>query len=207
MIDQLESRASEIFNSTVFDLGAHRGIIAATGSFIDKIYGSDHMYYLELIEPVRPNSKYPDYHYETSRVQEILRSLKREAESGLLLSNLRDLVSAELFSNHLDMAEHLLDNDYKDSAVVIIGSTLEIYLRDLAESNSIDIMSDGRYKGVKQLNKELSRKGVYNKLKSDQINYWWDMRNASAHGDYDEYDSKDVRQMLAGVRDFIADSD
>ena len=203
MLDQLEDRANKF---TIFT-GKIRGIVAATSSFIEKIYGRDHIFYVELQEPLvsgSPGREYQDHSEEQRRLLEILSSIRKEAESGLLFTNLRELVSAELFSNHLEMAEYLLDKDYKDLSALMIGTVLETHLRYLAEANSIDTRSGEGYKGAKRLNTELCREGVYNRLKLDQINLWWTIRNASAHGDYDEYNKEDVRQMLAGVRDFIA---
>jgi len=137
MLDYLEEEV-EVLTGT----GNVRGVVAATASLVEKIYSRDHAYFLELRERLIVKTSYRDREYpddsgERNRALKIIRAIRKEAESGLLFSNLRELVSAELFSNHLEMADHLLDNDYKDSAVVLIGSTLEIHLRELAESNSM----------------------------------------------------------------------
>lgn len=53
------------------------------------------------------------------------------------LGNVQDLLRAEIFSDFLKMEECLLQEGYKDAAVVIIGSVLEDSLRKLALRNSI----------------------------------------------------------------------
>ena len=49
----------------------------------------------------------------------ILRALKGDIEKGYLTSY-RTLVIADVFSNFLDMAEHLLENEYKDPSASLI---------------------------------------------------------------------------------------
>jgi hypothetical protein len=45
-------------------------------------------------------------------------------------------------------------------------------------------------------------KVAYDKLHQKGVTYWLDLRNRAAHGKYGEYNEAEVRQMLAGVRDF-----
>jgi hypothetical protein len=60
----------------------------------------------------------------------ILRAL-RAAYAGGYLKTLEDLVAADLFTDFLEAAEHLLDSGYKDAAAVIAGAVLEEHLRKL----------------------------------------------------------------------------
>jgi hypothetical protein len=50
-----------------------------------------------------------------------------------------DIVQSEVFSDYLEMAEDLLNEGYKDPAAVLVGSTLEVHLKELCVSNGIDI--------------------------------------------------------------------
>ena len=45
---------------------------------------------------------------------------------------------------------------------------------------------------------------VYDKGLQKQITAWGHWRNKAAHGDWDEYDSADVSDMINGVRRFVS---
>ena len=203
MLDHLEEQANDGHYFT-FDV---RGIVVATASFVEKIYSRDHIYYLELQEPIvmgRPGREYIDNSGEKERVSKILAAIRKEAELGLLFSNLRELISSELFSDYLEMAEYFLEERYKDASAVIIGSTLENHLRQLCETNSLETEDDKGRKPASTLNEDLYRSEVYGKLDFKQVIYWLEIRNNAAHGDYEKYDLDDVRLMLEGVKNFIS---
>lgn len=132
----------------------------------------------------------------------VLRALRQAYERGYL-STVEELVHADLFADFLEMAEHLLESKYKDPAAVIIGGVIEEHLRKLCIKNSLTITTpDGKPRKASQMNDDLA-KVAYDKLQQKGVNYWLDLRNKAAHGKYSEYDEKEVRQMLVGVRDFI----
>ena len=120
----------------------------------------------------------------------------------------KGLVSAEVFSDFLSMAEHLLSEHYKDPAAVLAGSVLEEHLRQLCQRNSIPIepiRSDGTSVPLKAdaLKAELAKAGIYTALDQKQITAWLDVRNKAAHGKYAEYSEAQVDLMLRGVGEFI----
>ena len=138
---------------------------------------------------------------------EILRSVKSEITGGWLLS-VKGLITAEVFADFFEMAEHLLSNGYKDAAAVITGSTLEEHLRQLCNRNSIDtyvkVGNDDVAKRADVLNSDLARANIYNKLDQKNVTAWLDLRNKAAHGKYDEYNKEQVETMLRGVGEFCA---
>lgn len=101
-------------------------------SFILKIFGPEHPYFTDfskLVDSAQPSC--------VKRGKGVLQAIKNEIENGWL-NTTKGLISADIFGDFLEMAEHLLEEGYKDAAVVIVGSTLEQHLRNLAESNAID---------------------------------------------------------------------
>jgi hypothetical protein len=50
-------------------------------------------------------------------------------------------VAAEVFTDFIEMAEHLLEQGYKDPAAVVAGSVLEEHLRQLCHKNAIDTVT------------------------------------------------------------------
>lgn len=136
----------------------------------------------------------------------IVSGLREDVDAGYVLG-LEELIHGELFADFLDMASHLLDKGYKDPAAVVCGSVLEEHLRQLCKKNNIDTdvqnQSGARPKKAEQMNSDLARQGVYEKLDNKSVTAWLDLRNKAAHGEYDKYVKEQVALMLDGVRAFI----
>ena len=126
----------------------------------------------------------------------LLRSAKDGVENGAL-TNLESLVSADVFSDFLDMARHLHDGGYKDAAAVLAGSVLENGLRRVAAKRGL---TGG---DIKTLNDRLAQAGEYNRLTQKRVQVWNDIRNQAAHGNFDEYDTENVQEMLDGVASLL----
>ncbi|MFT3902903.1 MAG: hypothetical protein QM727_06995 [Niabella sp.] len=171
-------------------------------SFILATYGEKHPYYTRFKESVTQAK--PD---DVKAGKGILTSIKTEIEKGWL-STIKGLISAEIFSDFLEMAEHLLTEKYEHPAAVMIGSVLEEHLRQLCDkSDDIDIIEIKNGKTLPKkadlLNADLAKHGIYNKLDQKNITAWLDLRNKAAHGKYAEYNIKQVEFMLQGVREFM----
>jgi len=173
-------------------------------SFFKVILGEENLYYKRFYNGVK---YYTDYNLNLAL--ELLSKVKTDIDEGWL-DDLKGLVSAELFSDFLDMAEHLLEGGYKDPAAVIIGSVLEENLRQLSLKNGLPIEQNdhkiGRMKPLRAeaLNTELAKHHIYNLLNQKSVTAWLDLRNKAAHGLYDEYDLTFVKNFLQFVRDFAA---
>lgn len=172
---------------------------ASSLSFILSLYGENHPYYKDFNQNV-VGSKPSD----TERGLGILKSIKNEIDNGWLIS-LKGLVSSEIFSDFMEMADHLLKENYKDPAAVMIGSVLEEHLRQLCNKKSIPTENpkSGRPKKADLLNSELTGAGVYNKLDQKNVTAWLDLRNKAAHGKYSEYNQQQVEFMMQTVAEFI----
>lgn len=183
------------------ETGLYAGFRASCLSFISSLFGESHSYYIEFNKQV--NNSY-DYNIESGL--NILLSIKHEIEQGWLTS-LKELVTAEVFSDFLEMSKHLLDEKYKDASAVMIGSVLEEHLRQLCIKNSIDVTlmkGDNLIpKKTNLLNADLTKAGVYGVLEQKNVTAWLDLRNRAAHGKYSEYKIEQVDLMYQGVLDFI----
>ena len=132
-----------------------------------------------------------------------LRALRRDYDAGYLAS-VQSLVRAEVFANFLEMAEHLLQQGYKDPCAVLVGGVLEDHLRSLCQGRGIPLQTSGKPKRADSMNNALAAAGVYSKLDQKNVTAWLDLRNKAAHAQYDEYNADQVRTLLAGVREFAA---
>jgi hypothetical protein len=146
-----------------------------------------------------------NHHGHVSELVGILRGVQQDIRSGLL-RDLRRLIQAEVFADYLEMAEHLLNEGYKDAAAVLLGATLEDSLRKVAITRSIETASvTGKPLTIDPLNVALAKDGAYGPLVQKQVTTWANLRNDAAHGRFDKYDEQQVRQMLIFVQKFCAD--
>ena len=174
---------------------------SASQSFVLKLFGKAHPYYIGFSEKV------VDAHPSTTkRGIGMLQAVRGEIEQGWL-STTKGLISANIFGSFLEMAEHLLEEEYKDPAAVLIGSALEQHLKSLCEANDIEITVIRNERLVQKkadvINADLVKGGVYTKLDQKSVTYWLGIRNNAAHGNFTEYNKEQVSLMLSGVSEFI----
>ncbi len=171
---------------------------SAALSFLRNVFGSDHPYYEsfdEETETAVESSAHSGLGVMAAAKSEVLGGWAQTATG---------IVSAEIFSDFLEMAEHLLTSDYKDAAAVMVGGVLEEHLRQLCRKHSISVFQTSRPKTADRLNADLAGAKVYNKLDQKAVTSWLDLRNNAAHGKYDEYTREQVQLMLEGVGNFSA---
>ncbi len=175
---------------------------SSTLSLLKNIYGESHPFYNEFNNLTRE----PEPH-QVEYGKGILNSVKSEIEGGWIFT-VKGLVSAEIFSDFLEMAEYLLEEGFKDPSAVMIGSVLEEHLKQLSLKNglSIEVNKNGQVapKKADTLNSELAGLNIYNKLDQKSITSWLDLRNKAAHGKYSEYTKEQVEIMKLGVTNFIS---
>ncbi|MGB7291046.1 MAG: hypothetical protein WBD99_02595 [Thermodesulfobacteriota bacterium] len=131
----------------------------------------------------------------------ILRALKEDINGGFL-DSIKDLVIAEVFDDFLDIADHLLENGYKDPSASLVGAVLEDGLRKIGVKNNIQIRVGD---DIASLNTKIADGNIYNRLVQKQVQAWKAIRDSADHGKFGEYKSEDVRDMLNGVRRFLTE--
>ena len=208
-VDELLQRARNLLTTkkTNYDgelrinSSAYSGVKTSVLSFLLKIYDKNHPYYTEIEQNL-----YYEYDSTTQQLINILESVKEELIGGWIV-DFKGLVSAEIFANFMDMASHLLEENYKDAAAVMIGSVLEEHLRQLSikNKNEVELIKNGKVlpKKADLLNSELAKLNVYNKLDQKNVTAWLDLRNKAAHGKYHEYNKAQVLSMYNSVMEFM----
>ena len=166
---------------------------------VERASGSTSPYYMNIVEFGR---------------NEIRDSVCLQKEIGIakaLISDIRndylqsveELLHGNVFGDYLEMALHLLDNDYKDAAAVLTGGTLEVHLKNMCSKHQISTERSGKAKKADELNAELVKQGAYSKLDQKSVTAWLGLRNDAAHGNYSAYTKDQVALLLQSVRDFI----
>ncbi|MCY3665604.1 MAG: hypothetical protein OXH81_08090 [Gemmatimonadetes bacterium] len=215
-IDQLIQKADEVIQSKEIRLGpfdpmqtyVNEGLFhafrSASLSFLAMTFGKEHIHYVEF------NSEADQSKLPCAEIGRGILSVAREELAGGWLTTTKGLISAEIFSDFLEMAQHLLDEGYKDPAAVMAGSVLEEHLRQLCQKHGIptEATKQGKQgrpqpKKADALNAGLAKKKVYNQLDQKNVIAWLDLRNKAAHGKYPEYTKEHVSQMLQGLSNFM----
>jgi hypothetical protein len=176
---------------------------SAALSFLDNVFGASHPYTRDFHK--RVDLATPD---QTREGIGMLRGARSEVAGGWAV-NAKTLVSAEIFSDFLEMAEYLLASKYKDASAVMIGSVLEEHLRQLCRKHGVTTTvtdAKGRTfaKKAEAMNSDLASANVYNKLDQKNVTAWLDLRNKAAHGQYADYTQAQVEGLLAAVTEFMA---
>jgi hypothetical protein len=140
--------------------------------------------------------------FYANQLQGILEALRSDISAGYLRTIVEE-VHADVFSDFLEMADHLVGENLALPAAVVAGAALESHLRALAERAQLPTQARGRPKRAAQLNDDLLKREIYRKAEHKQVLAWQDLRNSAAHGEAD-FDPKQIRLMVQGIRDFIA---
>ena len=136
-----------------------------------------------------------------------LAALQGDYLNGLLL-NFVELVHADLFSDFLEMAAHLLEKNFKQPAAVLVGCVMEQHLHKLCTKHGIDLSpkdaktGENKPRSSESLNQELAKVGIITKNEQKQLTAWYGIRNSAAHGRPDEFDEREGRTIHHGVAGF-----
>jgi hypothetical protein len=170
-------------------------------SFLLNIFGENNPYYTEFLKDV--TNAVPN---DVQSGKGILTAVQEEIKGGWFLTT-KGLISAQIFSDFLEIANYLFSEGYKDPAAVIAGSVLEEHLRQLCQKNKIEIEHDLKgkkvFKKADEMNADLVKANVYNKLDQKQVTAWLDLRNKAAHGKYNGYTKEQVELMIQGIINFM----
>ncbi len=141
--------------------------------------------------------------YTANLILGVALALRADYDAGRMQA-IHELIHADLFADFLEMADHLLEEGYKDPAAVLAGGVLEEHLRKLSDKNGIATAAGARPKKAEALNTELVSKNVYSKLDQKSVTAWLDLRNKAAHARYADYAKEQVALMVQGIRDFLS---
>ncbi|SFR32888.1 hypothetical protein SAMN04490243_0572 [Robiginitalea myxolifaciens] len=184
----------------IADKNIHGGYAQAK-EFLRLYAGSDSEFYKALDFKVFPvhTSAIP------SRVITVLSSFITYVQNDLLRSlSLQREIQIETVSDYLSQAEDLLNNSkiHPAAPAIIIGASLEEYLRTWLEDLDLDI--DNFPAGLDHYAKQLRKAEKITKQDLKDITSWAGIRNDAAHGNWENVNDKQrIRIMLESVNLFI----
>lgn len=143
--------------------------------------------------------------YSKEYIVGILRGYIRFLENGLFSGvSLERQVQIDVVTDFLEQADKLLDakDVHPAAACVLIGASLEEFLRNWIEESSFSIGSNKP--SIDTYSKILRERELLTKQDMKDITSWSGLRNHAAHGEWDEVNDKNrVSLMLEGVNLFI----
>ena len=126
---------------------------------------------------------------------------KKDYKDGYLF-DVKILIEADIFVDFLDQAEVLLSGGYYIPAASLAGAVLEDALRKICDHRNIDYPEKTN---IDKLNMLLVKDGAYNKLIQKEITAKADIRNNADHGNFDQFNASDVKDMINWVKRFTSD--
>jgi len=140
-----------------------------------------------------------------------LKGLKNDFQKGFL-GDLELEIEAAIVADYMGQAEQLLAEGQSGQydhlpAAVLAGAVLEKSLRTLCDKQSPSISTvnnNGKPLTLTPLIDVLKKNNVFNELTAKQLRAWADIRNSAAHGQFDEFNRRDVDRMIQGINDFLA---
>ncbi len=156
----------------------------------------------EYVDQFRKGFEVPGFISDMTRGFAVVQAAWNDYSKGYLV-RVKTLIEAELFDELLEQAGYLLEQGYYQAAAVLAGGVLEDSLRKLCDRKGVVLPSKPK---IDQMNADLARSGTYNVLVQKRITWLADLRNKAAHGQWTEFSSTDVGDMLRQVREFVTDN-
>jgi hypothetical protein len=164
-------------------------------SLVARVFGEDSVHYKHFNSQFNNYPKCPN----VSQAFGVPLAAKEDYEKEALFE-IKELVTAELFTDFLEQAEHLVASGYYGPAAVIAGAVLEDGLRKACLREGILLPTTPK---LDWMNAELAKRSAYNKLTQKKITALADIRNSAAHGKWDGFQEQDARDMVRDVRNFM----
>ena len=102
------------------------------------------------------------------------------------------------------MAEDLNNSNYVDPAAIVIGTALELHLKNLCTKYGISLFkANSKNKEASTLNSELYSGSFISKGDYKDITSWQDVRNNPAHANYGLYSKQKIELVIGEIKLFI----
>lgn len=163
---------------------------------LERTFGEEGIYFKDLSKAL---SKFISQKAHLTHGVALIEGAKEEIEKGFLYK-LEHLISTDFFDSITEQAEYLLKSGFKDVAAILGRVVIENTLKDLGEREGITVPEKIKLAALNQL---LCKEGVYVKNVWRTIQAQIDIGNDAAHGDFDKYDAKSVKNMLTWIREML----
>lgn len=133
----------------------------------------------------------------------ILKALKDDIVKGYF-EKITELIHADTSINIQEMAQDLFDIDHVDAAAMVIGTALELHLKNICTKFGISlVLPSGKNKTASSLNNELYTSRFISRSDNKDIISWQDIRNDVAHGIYGKHPKEKIELVIKGINLFL----
>jgi hypothetical protein len=136
-----------------------------------------------------------------SKMHGVLKSAHKEWEGGML-REIEYIIAAENFDNFLDHASFYHKGDKKIESSILASAVLEDTMKKIGTKNGVPT------KGLSldQITDELVKADLLTQVKAKRVKAYAGVRNHALHAEWDDFDIKDVGEMIKGIRELIEDN-
>lgn len=116
-----------------------------------------------------------------------------------LLRKIEYMVVAEAFDDFLDHATYYHKGNKKKESSILASAVLEDTVKKIAKKNSLET------KGVslEPLIDNLVKANIFTPVKAKRIKGYAGVRNHALHAEWDDFDIRDVGELIKGTRELI----
>lgn len=168
-------------------------------ALLSSILPDDHTYVQQFASAVEMgNREKPD----EGRIQAglgILTAVREDIADGSL-ARLPALISGEIFSDFMEMAQHLHEEGYVHAAASIAGAVVEDALRRTLRNRHQRATGN-----LESMNQVALDKGIYERVVFMQVKVWIAIRNHADHGNWDAVEQSAVAAMIRDIPTFLAE--
>jgi hypothetical protein len=174
--------------------------IAAELKNLIQVYAGKNNPFYQAVDKVNINAILAS-EYLDNIIKSFLRTIENDLISG---ASYERRIKIEVVNDYLSQAEELLNLDefHPATATVLIGASLEEFLRNWVIDLNIDIGEQNP--SIDSYAKTLRKKEIITKQDLKEIIVWGGYRNDAAHGNWKAVEDRDkISMMLKGVSLFI----
>ena len=177
------------------------GRLAEAVEFL-RIYAGEKSRFYKQLSALDPNMA-DEYLMKNikSNLEGFISFVQNDLHSGVSVERKAQI---DVVSDILEQANNLLETKevHPAAPTVIIGATLEEFLRNWIEEQDIDL--GNKKPSLDSYSKLLRENDLITKQDSKDITSWAGLRNHAAHGEWEEVDDKKrISLMLEGVNFFM----
>lgn len=132
------------------------------------------------------------------RMYGLLASANEEWKRGIL-KGIQYIVAAETFDDFLDHASDYHKSNKKIESSILASSVLEDTIKKIALKNNIPS------KGIslEPLIESIIYADIFTSVKGKRVKAYSGIRNKALHAEWDEFDIRDIGEMIKGIRELI----
>lgn len=132
------------------------------------------------------------------RMYGLLASANEEWKRGIL-KDIQYIVAAETFDDFLDHASDYHKSNKKVESSILASSVLEDTIKKIALKNNI--LSKGI--SLEPLIESIINADIFTSVKGKRVKAYSGIRNKALHAEWDEFDIRDIGEMIKGIRELI----